>query len=178
MSRQINFLAGPEDLEQFHSWLMATFPEMSTVPWKADSEGARRVLSSAQTASSLGHMSLVLVPSWAVDKLVFRPSGSKVTVDLYSSPVLEYSPPSVDDSSNSLKVGRIYWAFTDSLEPQQQRDIDSIFNWIRSRSTPKEAGSSFRIFPSAMKFQILRGWAGETISKEHKEDAARKDGMS
>jgi hypothetical protein len=164
MSRQINFFAAPEDLAEFHRWLIDTFPDMYAVLRNADREGASDVLPLARMPSSLGQASIALVPSWAVDKLVFRPPGSKVTVDLFASPVLEYESPRADEASDALKVGRVYWAYTGTLSPHQQRDIDAIFKWIRSRSKPTRKGSMFYVFPSAAKYRVLRGWVGEKIS--------------
>jgi hypothetical protein len=178
MSRQINFFAAPEDLTEFHSWLIAIFPEMSAVLIDADRKGADRIRPLTGMANSLGQVGIYLIPSWALDSIVLCPPGSKITVRSSSSPVLEYDPPCADEASGSLKVGRVYWDYSGPLSAHQKRDIDAIFNWIRSRSRPNRKGSMFRMFPSAAKYRVLRGWVGESISNPFAVESGRDLGSA
>src|SRR5262249_34478102 len=149
------------DLARFHSWLLATFPDMSAVFYNANRADAADVRPLAAIVESLGREDICLVPAWAVDSLVFRPPGSKVTVDSFDSPVLEYSPPVAEERDQSLRVGRVYWGYTGTLESHQKRDVDSIFKWIRSHSVPHNKWRYLRMFPSAARFRSLHSGVGQ-----------------
>jgi hypothetical protein len=143
---------------------------MSVIIAYAERPNGSDVLLLTASMDRLGRETVFLVPDWALERLVFSPAGSRVTVNSYASPVLEYSPP-VDEDGQCLKVGRVYFGFPNTLEPAQKQDIDSVFTWIHSHSIAHRGCPTFRIFPSATKFPLLRGWVGKPTPNPHFKEA-------
>src|SRR5437870_10333233 len=123
MSRQVNFFAGPEDSAAFNSWLLDTFPDWEVVFYDSSLHQASGSISQRITAELLGKDTICLVPKWAKDKLKYTPPGSMVALDLFDSPVLEYSPCRVEPEKGCVKTGRIYWAFRGGLGPSEKKHV-------------------------------------------------------
>ena len=163
MSKQVNFFAAVEDAAAFHSWLLSTFPDMAVVfDVSAHHLAAGGVLQPI-AAELLGIQIACLVPAWATDRLTYCPPSSMVTLDLFDSPVLEYSPSVVEADKGCIKVGRIYWPYHGELEPAEKKQIAMIFRWVQSHTELVPRCGRWRMFPQAKRFRFLCPWVGDSF---------------
>jgi hypothetical protein len=84
-----------------------------------------------------------------------------VSLDLFDSPVLEYSPSVVKTDKGCIKVGRIYWAFRGELVRSEKKQIAAVFRWIQSHTELVPRCGTWRIFPQARKHRFLCPWVGD-----------------
>lgn len=156
MSRQVNFFAAPEDAAVFHSWLLTTFPDMAIVFYDSVLHQAAGGVPQPIKAEFLGEQIVCVVPVWAKDRLVYCPAGSMVALDLFDSPVLEYSPSVVEVDKGCVKAGRIYWGFRGHLDRPEKKQIAAIFRWIEAHSDLLPRWGAWRMFPHARRYRLVR----------------------
>lgn len=164
MSQQVNFYAAGEDTVSFHSWLITSFPDMEVVFSDSARHSSVGGVPQPMTPELLGQETVCLVPSWANNKLVYHPAGSLVSLDLFDSPAIEYTPSIVEAADECVTVGRIYWAFTGRIEQPQRRQIDAIMKWVISHTERLLGHGSWRIAPHAKHIRFLRQWVGNPES--------------
>jgi len=160
MKRQLNFFATTTDSIIFHNWLMNSFPEIAVVNYNVSSQPATPIVACVMTPEMHLQGTVCLVTTWAADRLVTTPPGSLVSLDIFSSPVVEYTPPTIDDTNMCVQVGRIYWAYQGTLDRIQTKQITSIFNWITTQTEVVPGYGTWRMYNSVRSYRYLRQWVG------------------
>jgi hypothetical protein len=155
MSRQTNLYADRNDTLELHDWLERVFPGLTVIPTDRGSARDLKPIPPEEAWLRPGDM-MFLVPQWAADKVVLRPlrvkSQSKHNGDLYcvgilESPIIEYSPCIVDEATNSIVRGRLYWSGGGEVSPEENRQVDRMFRWVRTHTV--SAGWGHRVFEEA-----------------------------
>jgi hypothetical protein len=62
--------------------------------------------------------------------------------------VIEYEPCHWDEAERIATSSRLFWAYSDELPDEANRQIDKLFRWVQ-RNTVSAQGMAFRFFPTA-----------------------------
>ena len=167
MSRQTNFYAHPLDTVQLHSWLLNQFSGLTVIRTVV---GRSDELEPVPASEALeGQERMFLVPVWGRGRLVrepytegWRAQAGQSLLRTRVSPVIEYCPPGWEETSRTARIGRLYWRYEGELTPEERRQLDRMFRWLRTQTVPLPPAKSFRIFPeAAVRAQILADWGSE-----------------
>lgn len=154
MSKQVNFYAAPGDTEMIHRWLLEEFPGLMVVSKRRGPLEHTQPMPATEPQAFWRYAASALVPAWArpllhVEDLAPEFPGEFI-VTAQDSPVIEYRPGGWDPATQTATATRFYWAYTGELPSSAIRQVNRLFDWVRSHTEaiPK---SLFRIFPVAAK---------------------------
>jgi hypothetical protein len=150
MSKQVNFFGEPEELQEFHEWLLREFPSMAVIPID---RGSRSELAPMPVSRLPGLDGMVfLVPEWGLSRFGLRQLSSTTwRVEVFESPVIEYTLPKLDVPRNMVSCGRLYWGYRGPASREEIRDVDRILNRIRKQTRPVVSDRRFRLTDQVIK---------------------------
>lgn len=166
MSKQLNFFATATDSAALHNYLHDTIPALIVIHKSTILQRSYELTPIANTAHLDEFGEVFLVLSCLVQAVRYFDDPNTVTnppVDVKNSPVIEYTPSKLNERKDTLKVGRIYWAFGGQLESSLNRQIRGVFNWVRTNSEAVSRDGHLRIFPNAKAVPLLESWVTPPI---------------
>ena len=149
---------------RLHEWLLGEFEDLTVIRTVVGRPDELEPVSAKQALGSPG--TLFLVPMWGRDRLVLEPytegwraeAGQRL-LRTRVSPVIEYAPSAWDETSRAVRVGRLYWRYEGALTPEERRQLDRMFRWVRTQTVPWPQYNRFRIFPeAAVRAHVLVDW--------------------
>lgn len=152
MSRQINFYAAPADTERLHKWLLSAFPGLTLISQRKGPREHTIPVDASQPRAFWRYPVSLLVPAWAKPLLHIEDLSpnfpGQYIVSCRTSPVIEYEPCHWDEAERIATSSRLFWAYSDELSDEANRQIDKLFRWVQ-RNTVSAQGMAFRFFPTA-----------------------------
>lgn len=161
MSRQMNLFATSDDseliarsiLEVFHNpiWIQERATIGTNLPVSITTPGDLSPDRIPRKVILLDNQSLLDVQTQMIDSNI-------AWVDIRNSPVVEYSPSSVDEDG-TVRVGRFYCAYRG--DDDLTKSVVRLFRVLKRLATRVPHTRNFWIFPDAKtRGRVLRYWAG------------------
>lgn len=162
MSRQINFFADEVDSAAFYAWMLGSFPGLLAITPR---RGVRTDLLPVPARDCISRLreKILLTCEELQDKIVLADISdvypNSCVVDQQKSPVLELVP-SVMEDQDTVKVGRVYWAYTGTIPKAQIRFASKIFSWLRDNTVALDR--VLRVFSrTSRSVKFLKPWLTE-----------------